>query len=248
MLRLISRDLDNLHHILWGVIGGHILGVCLLLFAYGSGAQHIIVLKHAHTLRSVPHARLKIGSLHRGEHQKTAVTQKSPVQKSHTGNTTTLSRTKKKIKKNVPKKAAVKEKQHAPAKRKEQKISQKIVKKPEQIVKPMPAQAEQVSAPESIKQQVASVDVTHNQVTDQEAIRYQEVYAAVMRVWQPPRGIRVVKPAVLHVSVDSHGIVVNSEIIESSGVVAFDVAARRASTGVSYPRAVWSSMIVIKFM
>jgi outer membrane biosynthesis protein TonB len=144
---------------------------------------------------------------------------------------------------------------------KQQKLHKNSMKKPDMLPQLSPPRVEQKSAekvvvhPEqsnviplaSVINTASSEGVT-NHVQNRDEILYEEIHAAVMRVWRPPRGIRVIKPVSLRVVLDAHGIVMSVEIVESSGVVAFDVAARRASKCASYPRTAWNGTTIIKFM
>jgi len=261
MLRLTLRDHDNLILIIGGVVGGHLLVFFLLLLTWRSGSDCIVVISRTHVLhhvrplrfhrRSPGHPlhqaevlRKEIQSLREHKKEKSDVKQKqssvvqqtaSALKKKKTASEKQSPQVIKPQKKASEKKETSRDKKEKVPLRQEK---QPVIK--DQTVAQAPAQ-------KTVESQGEPLHHGNDRLKQDQDIVYQEVYSAVLRVWKPPRGIRVTKPVLFRVVLDAHGIVVDTEMIESSGVVAFDVAARRAIKHASYSRTVWNSTTMITF-
>lgn len=70
---------------------------------------------------------------------------------------------------------------------------------------------------------------------------------SVRRVWRLPGGLDKTLSAKIVLVLNGFGMVDKADIIESSGVVAYDLAARAALHRATYPSAFWGRRILIKF-
>lgn len=71
--------------------------------------------------------------------------------------------------------------------------------------------------------------------------------AAIRRVWRLPRGLKTDLRAHVLLKVGGKGSVEEVKIVRSSGVVAYDLAARAALHRAVYPQAFWGKSILIEF-
>jgi len=253
MLRSILRDLGNFGTLLCIVLGGHVISILVLCIRIPSAVQHTIAISHKIVQRPLSMARqLKKNKnfdnyTHTAQQLPTASTQTQQVHQQAKKPSPRQRQQQQKEKKGIKKSPAgdttKKKKAVTPAR---QKSSEPIVK-----TAPPPKIQEKtiLSTADKPDEKIAiPVESTFNTENVNAQAQYDEVYRAVTRVWQPPRGIRVKKSAAVRVILDARGIVIQTEVIESSGVIAFDVAARRASKSATYPRSVWNSTTVIHFV
>lgn len=77
--------------------------------------------------------------------------------------------------------------------------------------------------------------------------RYQEVQERISPHWRPPLGIRVVQACVLLVTINALGAVEQMVVEQSSGVLAYDMAARMAVYRAQFPDSVKNQQVRLHF-
>lgn len=77
--------------------------------------------------------------------------------------------------------------------------------------------------------------------------REMAIQRAVSERWSVPKGLSPKLTCLVQVTLDVRGGVQKWEIIQKSGVLAFDLAARTAALGTAYPEHVWGTTITLQF-
>lgn len=127
----------------------------------------------------------------------------------------------------------------------------KPVKKPEPPKKPEPVPLIQKTEPQQKPAEQPSQVIPEQIVVGRAAYEEyrvgRDVRTAVERVWVAPRGATSEHRCVLAIQIDAQGQVKNIETRTSSGSALYDSAARYAAMQASYPREVWSRLLILEF-
>lgn len=73
------------------------------------------------------------------------------------------------------------------------------------------------------------------------------LYKEVADHWAPPAGVPAESSCMIAVSIDRAGEIDDMDIVTSSGMFIFDLAARRALSEIAFPKFVWGKSITITF-
>jgi|GEM_PF-7119782 len=76
---------------------------------------------------------------------------------------------------------------------------------------------------------------------------YQAVYEQVSAQWRPPAGIKPARPCIILITLDNRGLVAQLTVEQTSGVLAYDVAARMAVGRSQFPKHMWNEQIRLHF-
>ncbi len=79
------------------------------------------------------------------------------------------------------------------------------------------------------------------------ADRYADLYKEISQKWSPPPGIPSETACELTMQIDGNGNVIDMQILKSSGVLLFDVAAQVAIDELNYPQWAWGKAISLTF-
>ena len=79
------------------------------------------------------------------------------------------------------------------------------------------------------------------------ADRYADLYKEISQKWSPPPGIPSETACELTMQIDRNGTVIDMQILKSSGVLVFDVAAQAAIDELNYPQWAWGKAISLTF-
>lgn len=78
-------------------------------------------------------------------------------------------------------------------------------------------------------------------------IRYQAAHEAITQHWQPPVGIPATTQCTLKIAIDKSGTVKDVDIVQSSQILVYDSAARRALTNTVFPKSFYNKTMIITF-
>lgn len=143
----------------------------------------------------------------------------------------------------------------APVKKQAPSSSKKSsVPTPVQAHKTAPKQSTPKAAPTAVKKEeekkmpdhldlALSKNKTVQPFEQEFTLLYQEVAAH----WAPPSGVPAESKCMVSVIVDRSGEIDDMDIVESSGMFIFDLAARRALSEIEFPKFVWGKSITITF-
>ena len=95
------------------------------------------------------------------------------------------------------------------------------------------------------QEETALVAVAHDEFDQLETMR--EIVSAIHAAWVSPAGVKVKQPCELLIEIDHQGTILSSTLSKSSGVVAYDLAARRAVNKMRVPRCMFGKKIVVQF-
>lgn len=76
---------------------------------------------------------------------------------------------------------------------------------------------------------------------------YRVVYEQVSAQWRPPAGIKPLRSCIVLITVDNRGLVAQLTLEQSSGVLAYDIAARMAIARSQFPKHMWNEQIRLHF-
>lgn len=127
--------------------------------------------------------------------------------------------------------------------KKKQGISPKKIEKKEEPV--LPEVTEEASEDESEMSQGSPIIVGRDSVAQFE--REMAIQRAVSERWSVPKGLSPKLVCLVSIILDAHGAVQKWEIVQKSGVLAFDLAARTAALSTVYPEHVWGTTITLQF-
>lgn len=133
------------------------------------------------------------------------------------------------VKKIEPKKKVEPLKKQPPVKQKP--VQKKIEQKPKEVTKP-PEKDEAIL--------IGKDDLKLLNITD-------EILNNIKDLWNPPAGINPENPCKILVVVDKKGQTQDFSVIESSGVLAYDMAAQIAVSEAEFPKRVWDHEFTLNF-
>jgi outer membrane biosynthesis protein TonB len=112
--------------------------------------------------------------------------------------------------------------------------------------------------PEQTTSQQLDVDMTAAVDNDQSPIElgqeeydalqmYRVIHDELSHQWHPPAGLHPKRGCIVLVSLAAHGAVAQLQIEQSSGMLAYDIAARMAVSKTKFPASVWGQQIRLHF-
>lgn len=122
---------------------------------------------------------------------------------------------------------------------------------PSQVAKPVEEPSEvSVAAQTTVEDAILSLDAQGGALSFGKGVVDRDIeafVAAIRRVWRLPRGLRSDLKAHVLLELGTQGAVVKVSVVRSSGVVAYDLAARAALHRAQYPAVFWGKKIIIEF-
>lgn len=85
-------------------------------------------------------------------------------------------------------------------------------------------------------------------VMSADQIAYAELQDEVVQCWEPPVGVEVSKPCRLNIILDDDSKVLSVRVVQSSGVLLFDVAAKKAIISARFPRWTAKKTLLLEFL
>ena len=76
---------------------------------------------------------------------------------------------------------------------------------------------------------------------------YQAIYEQMNQQWHPPAGLHPVKQCIILVTINNQGSGAQMQVEQSSGVLAYDLAARMAVSRAQFPKNVWDQQVRLHF-
>lgn len=132
------------------------------------------------------------------------------------------------------------------------------VSKQEQPVIPpaQPIPAAQESAPEQTAESTGPLDVSITNTTEEielgleeyETLQaYQLIQSEMNTHWHPPAGFTPKRACIILITLNGRGIVTQMHVEQSSGILAYDMAARMAINRALFPKGVWDQQVRLHF-
>jgi len=109
-------------------------------------------------------------------------------------------------------------------------------------------QVKQDTVPHSVTEKPLEISLSNSIVGQSGTEKMGEVvHEAISATWRPPRCVRVRRACIVQVFITPAGRVGEIRVVQSSGILAFDIPARHAVSKALYPRSVWGKEIIIQF-
>lgn len=252
--------------IIWGHLVGavlmlHLLFGCIFFLWLHHGAQHIALTMQRNvaaipvvfsrtlsksqtavrTIQSSAASKNQVPKKNNSSVHKTTIVKPAPIKKKHTKPITPKKAApKKEIKKKIaPKKEVVQKKIEPPKKELPKKAEEKVVQEPviqaPPLAQPLPANA--------LEEQPMAVG-TVSSVNQEEA----ELYALVAQHWMPPVGIAVAHECEVSAEIGWQQEIKKVWISKKSGILMYDLAARKAVMQTTFPLWTRGKTVTIRFV
>ena len=125
---------------------------------------------------------------------------------------------------------------------------EKLAKQEPEVPKKEPqAAAQKTEPPKKVEQKKEAQPEQASPKQEVVADRYADLYKEISQKWSPPPGIPSETACELTMQIDANGNVIDMQILKSSGVLVFDVAAQGALDELNYPQWAWGKAISLTF-
>lgn len=259
------------------IIWGHLVGLVLVLHLFFGcifflwlhhGAQHIVLSMQrnvatipvvfsrnqlpsrstVHTIKSSGVLQSKLPKKNTASGHKTTLAKPAPLKKKNVKPVVPKKTPpKKEIKKTVPlKKEPVPKKREAPKKEMVQKVEEKIIPEVKKIIQEpivqLPVAAQVVPAQAVVEQPLDAGELSG--INQEEA----ELYALVAQQWTPPVGIAVAHECEVSAEIGWKQEITKVWIHKKSGILMYDLAARKAVMQTTFPLWTRGKTVTIRFV